>query len=691
MNRGDRTRIRSTAAVGVVVVSVVAAATLAGLRVSGLRTFGSFARSALDYGRPAGEGFSPLRPDLIGALFRDDPGLAPTQAARSHRPSKGNDFSYRRAANVRQADHDAFENATGIERIQYSDVAQTRGASRQEGEPTSCSPVGGTVWYRYSPPRDIRLTVDTSDTDYSAQVGVFEGTSLSNLKRITCSIGTADVTAEFTGRAGRTYYIQIVATNTDGGGTLVFHLGQRSFTVLESVTDRGTGGNQWSADGSLSRDGRYVLMWSYATNLATGSADEPTACAGSPAGYPGVAATHAFSPSCIWRMYLRDRATGVTELVNQTSSGLAATDAHAMFSRSNAVISGDARFVVFSSASRILDPQNAIGAAQIYLRDRQTGTTTRLVPSEGAPSATAPSGNAQLSADGRSVYFDSAIPNLIPDDTNGAPDTFRLDRVTGRIVRLSVSAAGRQLPKGSSLQQITPDGRFALVLCESDGVTRGDDNAFPDLFVYDTTRRTVDKVSVATSGAQANSSIYRSILGPANGISDDGRFVAFMSPASTLVHDDTNDAADTFVRDRLARTTTRVSRSITGEPSSNPDRGTTDPLPNGDGRVYLEGCSISGDGRYVMLSTQNDSAPGYNYLHDVFVVDRVTHLSRRVSLRISDNRGNGPAFGAAMSGDGETVLFMSLARDREGGELGSPGDLYIRVVPHSDQPVRYRW
>lgn len=680
--------------VGFIVATVVAAAALFGLRVAPTRTFDPFQRSTLDYGRPAGIGFSPLRPDLLAALFGDAP--AKTAPAPTGRPSEPAGPPFKDRAAVRQFDHDNFENAATIERIEYTDIAQTRGATRQAGEPSSCARVGGTVWYRYTPPRDLRLTADTRGTDYSIQLGIFEGNSLSNLKQLSCSIGTGGFDTDFTGRAGRTYFVQVGAANASDGGTLTFHLGQRSVTLLESMTDRGTGGNQWSADGSLSRDGRYVLMRSYATNLASGSADEPSSCAGRPAGYPNVAVIHAFSPSCVWRMYLRDRSTGTTELVNRTSSGTAATDAHALFSRSNAVISSDARYVVFSSGSRILDPRNTVGATQIFLRDRRSGTTTRLIPAQGAPSASASSDNAQLSADGRYVFFDSSIDDLVPGDDNDAADVFRLDRVSGRIVRVSLSARGRQLPKASMLQQITPDGRYALILCQSDGVTHPDDNGVADLFVIDMARATVDKISVSSGGAQSNSSVYRPVLGVANGISDDGRFVAFMSAASTLVRGDTNGAADSFVRDRVARTTTRVTVSLTGAQSTNGDRGTRDPF-SGDGTIYLDGCSISGDGRYVMVASQADNlVPGDgNNAHDVFVVDRVTHITRIASLRVSDDtvhRGsNGPSFGGAMSSDGQAVLFMTLTADRYGADPGSPGDLYIRVVPRSDRPVKYRW
>lgn len=692
MRGGGGVPIRSVAGVGVLVAAVVAAATVAGLRVSGTKAFGAFGHPALDYGRPAGDGFSPLRPDLIASLFGFgvpfDGRPPPLRFVAEPRfaPDRG-------GVMIRDAAHDEFANATEIEQIEYTDVARTTSATRQQGEPSTCGAIGGTVWYRYSPPLDLNLQASTVGSNYGTNVAVFEGTSMSNLKPIVCKGGEGGAEADFTGRAGATYFIQVGATNVSPGGTLVFYLGQRSFTVLESVTDRGTGGNQWSADGSLSRDGRYVLMQSYATNLARGTAGEPGTCAGRPAGYPGVAGTQAFSPNCMWRMYLRDRVSGVTELVSQTSSGVAATDAHAMFSRSSAVISGAGRFVVFSSASRILDGDNVVGASQIYLRDRDRGTTTRLVPRQRRPSARKSSGNAQLTADGRYVFFDSAITDLVAGDTNEATDVFRLDRQTGRVVRVSLSAAGRQLPRGSSLQQITPDGRFALVLGESDGVTQGDDNGFPDLFVYDVELGTVDKISVATSGAQSNSSVYRSVHGPANGISDDGRFVVFMSPASTLVRNDTNDAADSFVRDRLMRTTTRITVSFTGAQSTSGDRGTQDPTPNGLGRFYMEGCSISGDGRYVMLSSEaNNLVPGDdNRAHDVFIVDRVTRVARTVSRRISGLYSNGPSFGAAMSSDAETVLFMSLTADRDGADPASPGDLYIRVVPHSDRPVRYRW
>jgi Tol biopolymer transport system component len=134
-------------------------------------------------------------------------------------------------------------------------------------------------------------------------------------------------------------------------------------------------------------------------------------------------------------------------------------------------------------------------------------------------------------------------------------------------------------------------------------------------------------------------------------ISADGRFVAFESMATNLVSRDFNRDQDIFVHDRQTGATERVSVSSDGKQASSPSD-----VP-----------SISADGRLVaFVSGANNLVPGDTnrfYFADVFVHDRQTGATERVSVNSAGNQGNDYSGLPAISADGRFVAFLSLAGD----------------------------
>src|SRR5439155_287868 len=154
-------------------------------------------------------------------------------------------------------------------------------------------------------------------------------------------------------------------------------------------------------------------------------------------------------------------------------------------------------------------------------------------------------------------------------------------------------------------------------------------------------QQTTTRASVDSSGAQAN----RESFGIA--VSADGRFVAFASFADNLVIGDTNGASDVFVRDRVAGTTTRVNVSTAGVQA---DADSFD-------------LALSADGRVIAFRSNADNlvANDTNSAADVFVHDRLTGTTERVSVDSAGIQGNGPSQSPALSADGRFVAFRSNA------------------------------
>ena len=149
------------------------------------------------------------------------------------------------------------------------------------------------------------------------------------------------------------------------------------------------------------------------------------------------------------------------------------------------------------------------------------------------------------------------------------------------------------------------------------------------------------RVSVDSAGAESNGPSF------AASISADGRFVAFESDASNLVASDTNAARDIFVHDRMTGMTTRVSVDSSGTAG---DDASDDPSISADGQL------VAFESRATNLVAGDTNAGG-----DVFVHDRVTGVTTRVSVDSAGAEGDNASFSAHISANGGFVAFGSLA------------------------------
>jgi archaellum component FlaF (FlaF/FlaG flagellin family) len=183
----------------------------------------------------------------------------------------------------------------------------------------------------------------------------------------------------------------------------------------------------------------------------------------------------------------------------------------------------------------------------VFVRDRKLGTTRRVSVSSTGAQANADISRlkaAAISSDGRYVAFSSLASNLVPDDTNTTSDVFVRDRKRDTTRRVSVSSTGTQANGDSLESTISSDGRYVAFGSGASYLVPGDTNVAFDVFIRDRKRDTTRRVSVSETEAQA---IEGSVESAA--ISSDGRYVAFVSYASHSITGDTNIAYDVFVRD----------------------------------------------------------------------------------------------------------------------------------------------
>ena len=305
-----------------------------------------------------------------------------------------------------------------------------------------------------------------------------------------------------------------------------------------------------------------------------------------------------------------------------------------------------------------------------------TGKTTRISVNSSEVEANAASFASSVSGDGRYIAFDSIASNLVPSDTNGVSDIFVRDRSTGLTTRVSVSSTGGQANGESYLPSISSDGRYIAFSSAASNLVPGDTNADAsskyEAFVHDRISGQTVRVNVNSLGHQGNTGATSS----RPSISADGRFVAFQSRASNLVTGDTNNTTDVFVRDLKAGKTFRVSVNSSGV----------------QGNSWSDTPSISADGRFVAFRSGADnlvagdtkvcgSSPAVN-CPDVFVHDRLTGETTRVSISSSGVEGNGQSYagssGMAISADGRFVAFNSEASNLVPGDTNGIRDFFVR-------------
>jgi Tol biopolymer transport system component len=227
-----------------------------------------------------------------------------------------------------------------------------------------------------------------------------------------------------------------------------------------------------------------------------------------------------------------------------------------------------------------------------------------------------------------------------------------------RTVRVNVDSDGQAATGGDSYApSISDDGRYVAFASLATSLlgSGADTNGVRDIFLHD---RDLDadstfdesgaistiRVSVDSDGNPGSGHSY------APAISGDGQYIVFESLANDLVDNDTS-GRDIFLHDRINGSTIRVSVASNGE------AGSADSLAS----------DISDDGRYVVFESlaTNLLGPGVdtNGVRDIFLHDRVSSSTIRVSVDSDGNPGSGHSYEPAISGDGRYVVFESEAND----------------------------
>jgi len=403
---------------------------------------------------------------------------------------------------------------------------------------------------------------------------------------------------------------------------------QASTTRL-SVSSAGVQGNNLSFEARISANGRFVGFQSSATNLVSGDTNA--------------------SPD----VFVRDLQTGTTERASVATGG-----GQGNSSAISPVLSADGRYVAFVGYASNLVAGDSNGVADIFVRDRASGTTERVSVATGGAQASGESTVPALSSDARFVVFESYASDLVANDTNAEPDIFLRDRQSGVTELISVSSAGAASNGYSTHAAVSDDGRFVVFQSGATNLISNDINFRPDIFLRDRLLGVTLRVSVGSVGGFASGGGFEP------SISTDGRFIAYHSDGPDLVPSDTNFTSDVFVHDRLLGATERASVAGGGAQAD-------------AGSAY---ASISATGRYVTYVSyaSNVGVGDTNGTADVYVRDRLADITERASVSTSGVQNSAVNQYPAVSADGRRVVFESPASTLVAGDTNNAFDVFLR-------------
>ena len=324
-------------------------------------------------------------------------------------------------------------------------------------------------------------------------------------------------------------------------------------------------------------------------------------------------------------------------------------------------ISGNGRYVAFDSADQTLVVPDLNPDTDIFVRDRLSGTIEiASVASDGSQAIGIPftrgTREPVISLGGRVVAFTSSAANLVAGDSNNAADVFVHHLGSGTTLRVSVGRGGEEANGTSENPSVSANGRYVAFTSEASNIVDGDTNEAWDIFVHDLVKERTTRVSLSDEGDQ--------IPGPGNvntcpSLSPDGRFVAFTS-SGRVVGADGDDQPDVYLHDIQKHRTEIVSLASDGTHEKLPGTGSS--TCGWGGRAVGRGARVIAFGSTVSDMVPTDSTLG----EDVFVHDRKTARTERISVTSDGTEGDAISGGSSLSADGRFVVFHGGSANLDG-------------------------
>lgn len=193
----------------------------------------------------------------------------------------------------------------------------------------------------------------------------------------------------------------------------------------------------------------------------------------------------------------------------------------------NLAASADGQFVVFDSAADNLVLNDTNGMRDVFLYDSVNGTISAITQGNAA------SANADISADGNIIVFESSATDLGP--TGGQKEIFQYNKTSGTMTMITDGNGDSTNPA------VSADGtKIAFESFATDVTTNVvvDKNSAKDVFLYNGT--TINMISINKDGTDSGNGTSSNADVANNG------YVAFQSTANNLVAGDNDGGVDIY-------------------------------------------------------------------------------------------------------------------------------------------------
>ena len=267
---------------------------------------------------------------------------------------------------------------------------------------------------------------------------------------------------------------QVTAGDTNDGPDAFLTDTTTGTTIMISRAPDGSVGNHWSIDPEVSANGKFVVYSSFASNLTADSA--------------GQTERQVFRYSIATGRNIRVSKSPRGELAKVFATG--------------ATISATGRYVAYMSYGHNIVPGDTNGRADVFRYDALLDETIKVSETLSGGETDRNSAYAVISPDAGYVAYATASQNMGPSDTNASHDAYvydvQADTTTLASRGVSGSAAGKTTPTG-----ISTGARVVTMTSGSPRLTAADTDKETDVFVY---RARTDSVAlVNANNAQAYS------------------------------------------------------------------------------------------------------------------------------------------------------------------------------------------
>lgn len=365
------------------------------------------------------------------------------------------------------------------------------------------------------------------------------------------------------------------------------------------------------------------------------------------------------------------------ELVSQRPAGSAYT-AGASLRGSSHSVSGDGRYILFTSTANDLVSGDTNNLEDVFVRDTITNTTTRVnVSSSGVQANSYGYEAPSISYDGRFVVFSSTANTLAPGVTGTSKMHAYIRDLSTNTTSLIDTSANGVLNDGQAYSpEISADGRFVVFSALSANLVPSINSPLvSQIYMKDTHTGAIKILSVTSTGLQSNGDNNQP------DVSCDGNIVTFMSTARNLGVPNQPSRADLMIvslgwsGQELSNVTSYSSYGIDGSPSADPQ--------------------ISCDGNNVIFTSSSADivTPAISSTNlNIYQYKRLSGTMKQVSLGSgnvqSDTFQQYKPIAASMSGDGRYVAFSNYAHNMDstyplGTDSGSEVSIYIRDMKNS--------